>query len=133
MATVLLVVSKGLIMDYRNEILKLLRKEPLTYVQIKNHFKLEKQQINNYLASLKKYKLIEYRKEYDQQKNQKYVALDFIHEYSDFVNTYKKEVKETIEFNPIASVKVSSNDYHTKGSHQKRSAWVGTTLGTMEY
>jgi transcription initiation factor IIE alpha subunit len=120
-------------MDYRNEILKLLRKEPLTYVEIKNHFKLEKQQINNYLASLKKYKLIEYRKEYDQQKNQKYVALDFIHEYSDFVNTYKKEVKETVEFNPMASVKVSSNDYHTKGSHQKRSAWVGTTLGTMEY
>jgi len=120
-------------MDYRNEILKLLRKQPMTYLEIRKYFNLDKSQINNYLASLKKYNLIEYQKEYDQQKNQKYVALDFTHEYSDFVNTYKKEVKISVEFNPIASVKVSSNDYHTKGSHQKRSAWIGTTLGTMEY
>jgi DNA-binding transcriptional regulator GbsR (MarR family) len=120
-------------MDYRNEILKLLRKQPMTYLEIRKYFNLDKSQINNYLASLKKYGLIEYQKEYDQQKNQKYIALDFIHEYSDFVNTYKKEVKPGIEFSPLASMKISSNDYHTKGSQEKRSAWIGTTLGTMEY
>jgi DNA-binding transcriptional regulator GbsR (MarR family) len=123
-------------MDYKNEILNLLREQPMSYAELKEHFGLTKDQISNYLTSLKKFKLIAYPTAYSQQKNQKYVALNFTDDYHDFVKKYTKENsdnKKEIEFNPIATTKVSSNDYHTKGSHQKRSVWIGTTFGTMEY
>lgn len=118
--------------EIKNMIMERLRLVKMTYQEISDYTGLKNKDLTNHLQALRKIRFI--RMESLPGRINYYHAINMTDNYEDVIkqNIHKKK-KEEIEFSPYATMKVTTNDYHTKGSSEKQSAWIGTTFGTMEY
>lgn len=132
----------------KDAIQQLLLTTPMKYGELMLHFDVAPQAMKNYLASLKLQELIKYHPD-DMNKHissRRLVAIPDMPTFSEVIeeawNKRKQGaavarekrnaiVEKTKEKDYITVI--TADDYHTKGSQEKRSAWIGTTFGTMEY
>lgn len=132
----------------KDAIQQLLLTTPMRFNEIMLHFDLPLPAVKNYIASLKTQNLIMHHPE-DMTKHissRRYIAIEGMPIFSDII---KEALKARKEGAAVARKKrevvyanlkekdyitiVSADDYHTRGSQEKRCAWIGTTFGTMEY
>ena len=132
----------------KDAIQQLLLTTPLRFNEIMLHFDVEPQVMKNYIASLKAQNLIKHHPD-DFTKHisfRRYIAIEGMAVFSDIIQKALAARKEgalaarSRRAQIAANYKekdyitiVSVDDYHTKGTHEKRSAWIGSTFGTMEY
>lgn len=132
----------------KDAIQQLLLTTPMKYGELMLHFDVKPQAMKNYLASLKVQELIKYHP--DDMNNhissRRLIAVPNMPLFSEVIEEAWNKRKQgaavaRAKRNAIAAEKkeksyltvVSADDYHTKGSQEKRCAWIGTTFGTMEY
>ena len=132
----------------KDAIQQMLLKTPMRFNEIMLHFELEPTAMKNYIASLKLQSLIRHHPD-DMSKHisfRRYIAIEGMPIFSDIIQkslSARKEgaaaarVKRAEIYNQYKEKDyvtiVSMDDYHTKGTYEKRSAWIGSTFGTMEY
>ena len=132
----------------KDAIQQLLLTTPLRFNEIMLHFDVEPSSMKNYIASLKVQKLIKHHPD-DMTKHisfRRYIAIPDMPIFSNII-------KESLALRKLGAFKsrekrneiyldakskdyvtlVTADDYHTKGSQEKRCAWIGSTFGTMEY
>lgn len=119
--------------EMKNHIMARLRLVKMTYAQLLEYTGLPKKTLTNHLKALKKFGFIHLDGQHGSPQRY-YSAINMTDDYDSVMKiTKKKNPYKRITFDPNAAMKVTCNDYHTKGSKIKRSAWIGTTFGTMEY
>jgi DNA-binding transcriptional ArsR family regulator len=119
--------------EIKNMIMDRLRLSIMTYQEICAYTGLTNEVMTNHLQALRRARFVEMipgtgRINY-------YKAINKKDKYEDVIkkSAEEKRKKEMPTFSDKATMKVTSNDYHTKGSSEKKCAWIGSTFGTMEY
>lgn len=137
---------QGLI--HKDKIQEMLAEKPMTFNELFLSFDVPLQSMKNYIASLKLQKIIDYHPDdvANRVLRMRYIAVEGMPKFSLIIQeawekrkkgasvarAKRQAVVEEVKGKDYIRV-ISADDYHTKGSHQKTSAWIGTTLGTMEY
>ncbi len=131
------IISERLEKSYqvREKILESLKEKPMTYSQIREHFNLTKPTTSNHILSLTRAGLIKYD---DKDMNQKRTDRHYIatpgmlpfREHMEMVRKHATSIREHWAgklklFAENASMKVSADQYHTRGNNVKQSAWSG--------
>lgn len=132
----------------KDAIQQLLLTTPMRYGELMLHFDVSPQTMKNYLASLKLQELIKYHPDdmNNHVSNRRLIAVPGMPMFSLVIQeAWEKRkqgaavarakrnavVAETKEKDYVTII--TADDYHTKGSQEKRCSWIGTTFGTMEY
>ena len=119
--------------EMKNHIMARLRLVKMTYAQLLEYTGLPKKTLTNHLEALKKFGFIHLDGQHGSPQRY-YSAINMTDDYESVMKkSRQKRVIEEMPISPYATKVVTCNDYHTKGSKEKRSAWVGSTFGTMEY
>lgn len=130
----------------KDAIQQLLLNQPMRFNEIMLHFAVEPSSMKNYIASLKVQQLIAHHPD-DMNKHisfRRYIAIPDMPVFSDIIKeslalrkigAFKSRQKRDMLYletkNKSHITTVSINDYHTKGTHEKRSSWISSTLGSI--
>jgi len=139
-------IKEGL--KIKDKIQKVLLKKAMNFAELVKYFDIDKKSMKNYLMSLKAQNVIvHYPGDMDKHINiRRYVGVPNKPMFSDLIKEQyklrrlgsskakeKKEREKIVSTDKMTVTVISCNDYHTRGSHSKQSAWIGTTFGTMDY
>jgi len=119
--------------EIKNMIMERLRLVKMTYQEISNYTGLKNKYLTNHLQALRKARFIKMESLPGRINYYHAINMEDNYEYVIKKSAEEKRKKEMPTFSDKATMKVSSNDYHTKGSSEKQSVWIGSTFGTMEY
>lgn len=117
----------------KNEVLNALREQPLYFYDLLDMFNLEHRVLTNYLTSLKRFSLIHFNPA-DMEKahnKRRWVAVPNAPTYHEALELAKKvpgkKYAEKQDGSIPGATVIYANDYHTKGTSHKLSAWSGYT------
>ena len=133
----------------KDKIQKTLLKKPMTFSEICKYFNIDSKTMQNYMVALKNQNVVTYHHaDMDKYVNfRRYIGVPNRPLFSELIKEQlemrrlgsinaKLKKKNELEASKNSTAKVTTvtcNDYHTRGSHSKQSAWIGTTFGTMDY
>lgn len=119
---------------YKELILNLLKDKSLRTNELKELTGLPKEQLMNYLSSLRHLKLIAFENKETAEipSKLKHVRISsksylevYTHRKHKAAMLAPKNYHANIQFSPYATMKSTSDDYHTRGAKNKISAWAG--------
>jgi hypothetical protein len=127
-------------MKFKDIIREALIKTPMSYSELLTYFNLDKGKLTNHMTQLKKYGFVKYSEAENKlpKDKRKYYVVPDMCSYAQMMSdrravNYQMTWKDGMEkFSDNASMKVTTDQYHTKGNTSKINAWAGnSSMGSM--